>query len=45
MAFYDLSKTERIELVEKINNDLHSELKQGKTKRILAYFSDEDTYI
>lgn len=52
MSFYDLSKSERIELVDKINQQILSELKnarlpdgQGKQKNILDYFSDEDTYI
>ena len=45
MAFYDLNKSERIELVDKINQHILSELKSGKTKFILDYFSDEDTYI
>lgn len=45
MAFYDLSKIERIELVEKINLHILSEIKKGKHKLTLTYFSDEDTYI
>ena len=45
MAFYDLNKSERIELVEKINRQILSELKSGKQKYILDFFSDEDTYI
>ncbi len=45
MSFYDLNKSERIELVDKINQQILSELKSGKQKYILDYFSDEDTYI
>lgn len=45
MPFYDLSKSERIELVAKINKKILSELKIGQQKFILEYFSDEDTYI
>ncbi len=45
MAFYDLNKIERIELVEKINEHILAELKSTKQKYILNYFSDEDTYI
>ena len=45
MSFYDLDKSERIELVEKINQQILSEFKNGKHKFILDYFSDEDTYI
>ena len=45
MAFYDLSKAERIKLVEKITNEIREDLSQGKLEKILHYFSDEDTYI
>ncbi|MES2134124.1 MAG: HEAT repeat domain-containing protein [Bacteroidota bacterium] len=45
MAFYDLSKQDRIETVNKISNELLNELKTGKLKKILAYFGDDDTYI
>jgi len=45
MAFYDLSKPDRNELVEKMNSKIFSELQTNKDKFILAYFSDEDTYI
>ena len=45
MAFYDLDKDERQKLVEKINNAILSDIKSGKEKNILSYFSDEDTYI
>lgn len=45
MAFYDLSKSEREELVAEINKHIFSELKNRSERHILAYFSDEDTYI
>ncbi|MFD2724893.1 HEAT repeat domain-containing protein [Hyunsoonleella rubra] len=45
MRFYDLSKEERGQLVEKINRDILSDLSSDKTDYILTYFSDEDTYI
>lgn len=45
MAFYDLSKEERSELVVKINSAILSDIISGKNKSILEYFSDEDTYI
>lgn len=45
MAFYDLSKDERVELVEHIRKDLFHELTSKNKKKTLGYFSDEDTYI
>ena len=45
MAFYDLSKEERVQLVECIHADLLNELLSKKKKKTLTYFSDEDTYI
>ncbi len=45
MAFYDLSKEERIVLVDEINKHIADDLKSKKTKNIILYFSDEDTYI
>jgi hypothetical protein len=45
MSFYDLSKSERIELVNKMNQDILFDLKAAKQKFISAYFSNEDTYI
>lgn len=45
MAFYDLSKAERIDLVSQINKDISSGLNSDDTTKIEAYFSDEDTYI
>ncbi|MBC3758374.1 HEAT repeat domain-containing protein [Hyunsoonleella sp. SJ7] len=45
MGFYDLSKEERGQLVEKINRNILNDLSSGTTESILTYFSDEDTYI
>ncbi|WP_323787294.1 HEAT repeat domain-containing protein [Psychroserpens sp.] len=45
MAFYDLPKPERDQLVEKINQDIAADLSLGTTEKIRLYFSDEDTYI
>jgi hypothetical protein len=45
MAFYDLSKDERLKLVDEINGFILKEIKAGKMKKTLLYFSDDDTYI
>ena len=45
MSFYDLSKEERLVLVDKINIDIESDLVSNSTQNIITYFSDEDTYI
>ncbi len=45
MAFYDISKQERINVVADISNCILSELKSGNFKNTILYFSDEDTYI
>ncbi|MDF2436007.1 MAG: hypothetical protein K0Q95_383 [Bacteroidota bacterium] len=45
MAFYDLSKEERVKLVDKISGNIASEIHSAKHSQILVYFSDEDTYI
>ena len=45
MVFYDLSKEERNQLVEKINREIRQNLSQKKKTQIIRYFSDEDTYI
>jgi HEAT repeat protein len=45
MAFYDLSKDQRIQLVQKINANILSDLKRKRFTQITNYFSDEDTYI
>ncbi len=45
MAFYDLSKAEREELVAEISKHIFSDLKNRAHRSIETYFSDEDTYI
>src|ERR1051326_4085500 len=45
MAFYDLSKDERIKLVEKIHLELISDLEKNGRNFFLSLFSNEDTYI
>ncbi|WP_339752021.1 HEAT repeat domain-containing protein [uncultured Winogradskyella sp.] len=45
MSFYDLTKQERNQIVEKINQEIENDLKQNKTENIIIYFSDDDTYI
>jgi hypothetical protein len=45
MAFYDLSKPERVEKVVAIKRDILSELHSGARNRTLDYFKDGDTYI
>jgi len=45
MAFYDLSKQERVAVVANIHNDILQELKKPPVKKILAFFGDDDTYI
>jgi HEAT repeat protein len=45
MGFYELSKAERIKLVNRIGEHLYSELKSEEFDKLLSYFSDEDTYI
>jgi len=45
MAFYDLDKTERQKLTDQMNEIILSEIRSGKQKHIISYFSDEDTYI
>nr|WP_321227449.1 hypothetical protein [uncultured Psychroserpens sp.] len=45
MAFYDLSKPKRDQLVEQINLEIANDLSLGKTENIITYFSNEDTYI
>lgn len=45
MAFYDLNKEERLQLVDKINKNIFINVQKGKNADILNYFSDEDTYI
>lgn len=43
--FYDLTKPERIKLVNKITIEILADITSGRNTHILKYFSDEDTYI
>ncbi|TKC05531.1 HEAT repeat domain-containing protein [Pedobacter polaris] len=45
MAFYDLTKAERLNLVEDIKTNIRQELEQNLLNQIIQYFSSEDTYI
>lgn len=45
MGFYDLSKKQRIQLINTINKNILSEINTKKSSSIINYFSDEDTYI
>ena len=45
MAFYDLSKEDRIRVVTKMGDAILSELEGRKFTNTHSYFSDEDTYI
>lgn len=45
MAFYDLSKSERNQLVDKINNAIALDISLKITGNLIQYFSDDDTYI
>lgn len=45
MAFYDLSKEERIKVVETIFNNCKSDFENKSQNNLIQYFSDEDTYI
>lgn len=45
MAFYDLSKEQRLAVVDNINNHILNDLKKSQVSHTLNYFKDEDTYI
>ena len=45
MAFYNLSKEERAQLVLKMQDGIEREISTGKLSKTLNYFRDEDTYI
>lgn len=45
MAFYDLSKEKRDQLVEQIHKVIFAEIANGIENKLLSYASDEDTYI
>jgi len=44
-SFYELSKTDRANLVSKIHRDILSDLRSDYYKKTVTYFSDNDTYI
>ncbi|TXN34887.1 HEAT repeat domain-containing protein [Flagellimonas hymeniacidonis] len=45
MGFYDLSKKERVQLVQAIESEILEDIHNGQKNAVLRYFSDEDTYI
>ncbi len=45
MSFYDLSKEERIELVQKMELEVKSDLNNSENGNIVRYASDDDSYI
>ncbi len=45
MAFYDLSPSERSELVNNISQSLYSDIIKGSFSSFTIHFNDEDTYI
>ncbi|WP_422081357.1 HEAT repeat domain-containing protein [Ulvibacterium sp.] len=45
MGFYDLSKSERVQLVNTINREIYEAVSSTQLNGIHPYFSDEDTYI
>lgn len=45
MSFYQLNKTERQKIVDKINIAILSDIEKATDKKIIQYFSDDDTYI
>lgn len=45
MKFYELSKSEREQLLQKISDDIFCDLRKNKFQKIKKYFSDPDTYI
>ncbi|KQC00339.1 HEAT repeat domain-containing protein [Pedobacter sp. Hv1] len=45
MAFYDLTKEQRLTVVDNIYNHLLADLKKSQLTHTLDYFKDEDTYV
>jgi HEAT repeat protein len=45
MAFYDLHKSERDQLVAEITKEISADFSSGEKANLQRYFSDEDTYI
>jgi len=45
MAFYDLNKEQRQQLVVEINNNILADIQQNSHRSLTHYFADDDTYI
>lgn len=45
MAFYSLTKEQRVKLVAQIKSDIALGIQKKQLSNIITYFSDEDTYI
>lgn len=45
MSFYDLSKAERVQLVERMTRVIENEVASGMLRQLIKFSSDEDTYI
>lgn len=45
MGFYDLDKKQRLQLVDKINKSIFSDIQKNENGKITTFFSDNDTYI
>jgi HEAT repeat protein len=45
MGLYDLNKAQRLQLVDKITQDILADIQNGSDGDILTYGSDDDTYI
>ncbi len=45
MSFYELTKTQREQLVATIHQHILLDIQKGTYKKTLSYFADEDTYI
>lgn len=45
MSFYDLTKQDRVKLVEQLNKNILADINKNKFTSTLQYFSDDDTYI
>jgi 3-methyladenine DNA glycosylase AlkC len=45
MTFYDLTKEERLKVVEKISKHILHDLENNKNRKTGTYFGDSDTYI
>ncbi len=45
MGYYDLTKAQRIELLNKIKEQIEIDIVNNRTENIRGYSSDNDTYI